>query len=223
MITHESKREKKQKRAKSGIEQHMNNLVPIRTFNLQSNNALQLVVTKTFLSMLDTILKTLKLNDANATSTDASTPLADYEQYELEEEQLMEKFRNRFNHENDEATVKDDDRSPSLEDFDEGNELTVGASDQSADENPSFNFLIKNDLGLDLELEALSGFKFQNLDFIDSKRDRSININKIELKNSLMCPIVLTSNYSNPYKSITLSNNNDQISEKKSIRFKLKV
>ena len=59
------------------------------------------------------------------------------------------------------------------------------------DENfsPSFNFLVKNELGVDILFEAISGFKFYNVSYKPdlSKGDRYID--KITLKNDESYPI----------------------------------
>jgi hypothetical protein len=232
MITHElldtdegSKVAKRKTKVKSDLNQHMSNLRPLRTFHMHSSTPLQLVITKTFLSMLDTISKTLQLNEttkANARKGESSQ----YEAFEIEEDMLMEKYQNRLakeklkavNNEGGEQTIEGSSPSEDVVVVEDGDEQTVS---QQTDENPSFNFLIKNELGLDLELEALQGFKFQNMDFVDTKRGRVLD--KCVLKHEAICPITLTASITESYKSIDLVNKNGQTLDKKALKFDLNV
>jgi hypothetical protein len=158
MITNEidsevqSKLDRK-KKVKSELNEHLNNLKPVRTFHMHSTKPLQIVVTRTFLSMLDTISKTLQVNSDSSNEIQAKSSGGEYEIYELEEEMLLEKFKNRRMQESIQPEEhQDDNRSLPVEDFsDEKNE--------EHEENPSFNFLIKNELGVEVLLEAVNGFQ----------------------------------------------------------------
>jgi hypothetical protein len=227
MITHElldtdegSKVAKRKTKVKSDLNQHMSNLRPLRTFHMHSSTPLQLVITKTFLSMLDTISKTLQLNETTEASTARKGESSQYEAFEMEEDMLMEKYQNRLAEEKLKALNNeggDETTEEVVVVVEDGGEQAA----QQTDENPSFNFLIKNELGLDLELEALQGFTFQNMDFVDTNRGRVLD--KCVLKHESICPITLTASMTENYKSIDLVNKNGQTLQKKALKFDLKV
>lgn len=136
--------------------QNSTNLFPLRTFHMHSSNSLQLVITRSFLSMLDAIQKTLKLgrSDHESNTASAISSDTDYAMCEQEEETLLERLRNRMI-----QPVSDDlhqdEQITKLEDFSDDN---TDSNSEEIDENPSFNFLLKNQLGVDVSLEALHGF-----------------------------------------------------------------
>ena len=131
------------KKVKSS-EQQSTNIAPLRTFHMHSSRSLQLVVTRTLLNMLDTISKTLALSDSSAQTIGSGGRVDDeYETYELEEEMLLEKFKTRRK-DQDESTSHLNDANNKEHDDD--------------NENLSFNFLVKNQLGVDVHLESLQGF-----------------------------------------------------------------
>lgn len=141
------------KKAKSGSSEQPNtNLLPLRTFHMHSSRSLQLVVTRTLLGMLDTISKTLALNE----SVDATSQVDDeYETYEREEEMLLEKLKSRklAAHAKDQEDEVERPSTAHLENLDDKNREHDDDS-----ENFSFNFLVKNQLGVDVQLDALQGF-----------------------------------------------------------------
>ena len=154
-----SKRTRKKLKGNT-TENETTNLVPLRTFHMHSDTSLQIVVTRTFLSMLDTISKTLQASSGMKSEKSSSTidyermsslvgedAIDEYSAYEQEEEMLFEKFKNRVHQ-------KRSDLSPSHSE--DGYEIK--SDEQHEDDNPSFNFLIRNELGVDVYLEAKHGF-----------------------------------------------------------------
>jgi vacuolar protein sorting-associated protein 13A/C len=189
---------KRKKSLSSEISDQTTNLKPIRTYHVHSPSSLQFVVTRTFLNLLDTIQKSFKVYDQNEASQD------DYEFYEQEEERLIEDLKTEMlpNLDTSVEEAGEDD-----EDYDE--------------ENQSFNFLIKNELGYDVSLEPMSGFKFQNLNLLhtNKQRDEGFN-NKVFLKNDKYCPISLINNFMSSFKETLLSEEQDK---NQSMKFKLEV
>lgn len=156
-----SKRNRKKLKGNTN-ENETTNLVPLRTFHMHSDTSLQIVVTRTFLSMLDTISKTLQASSGAGMKSEKSSSTIDYERmsslvgedaideysaYEQEEEMLFEKFKNRVHQ-------RRSDLSPSHSE--DGYEIK--GDEHHDDDNPSFNFLIRNELGVDVYLEAKHGF-----------------------------------------------------------------
>ncbi len=130
------------KKQKSELNIHTSNLKPIRTFHVHSSSSLQFVITKTFLNLIETVGNSFQIKDEKISEKEQ-----EYELFELEEECLIEKLNKTIgkveNYDSDfEELEKDDDE-------DEGN----------AEDNTSFNFLIKNELGYEVSLESINGFK----------------------------------------------------------------
>ncbi|RNA17062.1 vacuolar sorting-associated 13C isoform X2, partial [Brachionus plicatilis] len=174
MITNiQSEQSLKPKKEKN---RHFTNLKPIRTFQVNSTIPLQFVVTKTFLSMLDTLSRTFVLSSELIEKK--SQQHLEYFSFDQEEEYLLEKLENKLKTE---------------ENFD--NDLN--------EDSPSFDFLIKNDLGFDVVLKAIKGFKFQNIDSIDPMKHKALLIDKINLKNNSVCPINLEYNFMYSFESGT--------------------
>lgn len=69
------------------------------------------------------------------------------------------------------------------------NELNISNEDEDENFNPSFNFLIKNQLGVEFEIESISGFKFYNVSFRPDQSPDDRYINRILLKNNESYPI----------------------------------
>jgi hypothetical protein len=183
-------------------------LKPVKTFHMHSDDTLQFVFTKTFFEMLDTITKTLRIEDE---SSELSADREDYDMLENEEDLLIEKYRDLMSKDKEPSAYSD------LED-------EVDADDKY-DENPSFNFLVKNELGFDVSLEAVAGFKFHNIDCAD-KND---NIDKISLKDGNTYPITMksSSDSDNAFAYRSKRSNSQTVDsaavERKSMRFNLDV
>lgn len=197
----------KRKNVSNQITEHLlGTTKPLKTFIMQSKVPLQLVVTKTFLNMLETVTKSLKIEDDTHTSVDKD----DYEMYEIEEDMLIEKFRNNLVKE---EILLDSDMSD--------------MSDDDYEENPSFNFLIKNELGFDVSLQAQLGFKFQNVDLIDSEKRRDIAIDQVVLRDNAYCPITTQNQFNNHAYSFSKIGHAASLEEsekdKKTLKFKLDV
>ncbi len=193
------------------LTEHLTSIIkPVKTFHMHSDVTLQFIVTKTFLNMLDTITKTLRIEDD---SSEPSLERDDYDMLENEEDQLIERYRDRMG-----KNPQDELASSDLEDLDEAD------ADDKYDDNPSFNFLVKNELGFDVSLEALSGFKFQNIDLAVSNQRREINIDKISLQNGHSCPITMKNSLDNTFAYRTNSQmaDNNEV-EKKSMKFNFSV
>lgn len=157
---------------------HFANSNPVRTFQVDSTKPLQFVVTKTFLSMLDTFNRTFVLS--NELLQEKSPQHLEYFSFDPEEEIILEKLQN--------SRVSEESVDTSLD-----------------EDSPSFDFLIKNDLGFDVVLKSIKGFRFQNIDSIDPMRQKALIIEKINLKNNSACPITLEYNLINSFKSGTKS------------------
>jgi hypothetical protein len=209
MITNDS--DLKRKNVSVQLTEHITSIIkPIKTFHMHSDETLQFVFTKTFLNMLDTITKTLRIEDD---SSEPSLERDDYDLLENEEDMLIEKYRDNIG-----KNPQDELANSDLEEFEEAD------ADDKYDDNPSFNFLVKNELGFEVSLEAVSGFKFQNIDLANSDSKREINIDKINLKDGNSCPITIKNRLDN---SFTYRSNNQTIenseAEKKSMKFNLNV
>ena len=208
MITNDSNLKRNDFNTK--ISEHISSVKPVKTFYLRSQIPLQFVITKTFINMLNAITKTFKIEDESQTSLEKD----DYEMFEVEEDILIEKFHSQFNKQDDKTLYK------AIEDYDGAEE-----DDEVYAENPSFNILFKNELGLDVSLQAISGFKFQNIDLVNANSSsikRELTIDKVDLKNDSSCPITVQNslNYAFTYKSNSLL---ESEKEKNSMKFKLDV
>jgi len=125
------------KKGISEIEKHMNNIRVERSFQIHSDTSLQFVVTKTFLGLIDTVGRTLSLADEEA---DELTEWSEVkEDLEMEEDLMIEKVAQERKNIGEIVERLEDEES-------------------EEEENLSFNFLIKNELGLDVMLESLFGF-----------------------------------------------------------------
>jgi hypothetical protein len=131
------------KKPKSEINIHTSNLKPIRTFHVHSSSSLQFVVTKNFLDLIETVGKSFQIKDEKSVDKQDDLDL-----FELEEECLIEKLNKTMGN-------KVDDSDSEFEEIER--EWDDGAEED--EENTSFNFLIKNELGYDVSLESISGFK----------------------------------------------------------------
>lgn len=184
-----SSRRSQRKKLKSSSESNeSSNLLPLRTFHLHSSTSLQIVVTRTFLSMLDTISKTLQITDEKSSSTagdvgeniaaiggpapssDPATATSgvsdEYSAYEQEEEMLFEKLKNRLVHDHEhehESSPDHVERSSPAKDHYSDEKTSDNNQQQQGEENASFNFLIRNELGADVYLEALNGFHVKKI------------------------------------------------------------
>ena len=118
---------RKTMKSQSQIETLSNKLKVMRSFQINSSLPLQFVVTRTFLSLLDRVVKAVTIDEEKL------------DIYDLEEEEdiLRENLKN-------ELIIMNEDR---------------GDSSDDDSFNPSFNFLIKNELGVDIILKSVSGFK----------------------------------------------------------------
>lgn len=172
---------------------------------MHSSTPLQFVITKTFLGMLDTVSKTFIVTSNEEQAN--SDQVEEYETMELEEETLIEKFQSKINKKMDDQSQVDE-----VEEVD----------NEANEENPSFNFLIKNELGFDVSLNALSGFKFQNLDLIDPEKQKDFNIDRIVLKNNRYCPISLEADFMGSFKS-SIRALEEPERQRTSMKFKLEV
>ena len=157
---------------------HFSNSKPIKTFQVNSSEPLQFVVTKTFLTMLDTFSRTFVLS--NELLQEKSPQHLEYFSFDPEEEMILEKLQNNIVCEENVNTSLDED-------------------------SPSFDFLVKNDLGFDVVLKSIKGFRFQNIDSIDPMRQKASIIDKIILKNNSACPITLENSFINFFESETKS------------------
>jgi len=138
------------KKGLSEIEKHMNNLSVERSFQIHSEVSLQFVVTKTFVGLLDTVGRTLTLADEDAEEATEWSEVK--EDLEREEDLIIEK-------------VAGERRKAAEEE------------ETEEEENLSFNFLVKNELGVDVRLESLFGFMvsllFYGLKFCHKLRTNS--------------------------------------------------
>ncbi len=131
------------KKPKSEINIHTSNLKPIRTFHVHSSSSLQFVVTKNFLDLIETVGKSFQIKDEKSVDKQDDLDL-----FELEEECLIEKLNKTMGNKVDDS---DSDFEEIEREWDDGGE--------EDEESTSFNFLIKNELGYDVSLESISGFK----------------------------------------------------------------
>lgn len=161
-------------KAKKEKNHHFTNLKPVRTFQINSTLPLQFVVTKTFLSMLDTLSQTFVLSEELLDNKPQQH--LEYFSFDQEEEFLLEKLQNKLDTE---------------ESFDSGLD----------EDSPSFDFLIKNELGFDVVLKSIKGFKFQNIDSIDPMRHKTLVVDRINLKNNCVCPISLEYDFMHSFES----------------------
>ena len=194
--TDESKKPKKTNDA--ALSSHLNNLKAVRTFQIRSIIPLQFVITKTFLSMLDAVSRTFVLTNELETKNQQQI---EYDAYEQEEDLLLEKYRKQLS-----------DKVVLMEDVDECED----------DENPSFNFLIKNELGVDVNLAALTGFKFENLDSIDPFKHKVSNVDKILLRKDSFWPISLEYDFMGSFQS-SMKALEEPDKQKSSMKFSLEV
>ena len=118
---------RKTMKSQSQLETLSNKLKVMRSFQINSSLPLQFVVTRTFLSLLDRVVKAVTIDEEKL------------DIYDLEEEEdiLRENLKN-------ELIIMNEDH---------------GESSDDDSFNPSFNFLIKNELGVDIMLKSVSGFK----------------------------------------------------------------
>jgi hypothetical protein len=118
---------RKTMKSQSQLETLSNKLKVMRSFQINSSLPLQFVVTRTFLSLLDRVVKAVTIDEEKL------------DIYDLEEEEdiLRENLKN-------ELIIMNEDH---------------GDSSDDDSFNPSFNFLIKNELGVDIILKSVSGFK----------------------------------------------------------------
>ena len=118
---------RKTMKSQSQLETLSNKLKVMRSFQINSSLPLQFVVTRTFLSLLDRVVKAVTIDEEKL------------DIYDLEEEEdiLRENLKN-------ELIIMNEDH---------------GESSDDDSFNPSFNFLIKNELGVDIILKSVSGFK----------------------------------------------------------------
>ena len=136
---------RQKKKPKSELNIHTSNLKPIHTFHVHSSSSLQFVITKTFLNLIETVGKSFQIKNEKI-----ADKVEDYDLFELEEECLIEKLNktigkiDNYDSDNEENEQVDND-----DDDDDGN----------SQDSTSFNFLIKNELGYDVSLESISGFK----------------------------------------------------------------
>lgn len=204
-LDYDESKPKSKKSISAEMNSHTNNLKAVRTFQMHSSSPLQFVVTKTFIGMLDTISKAFIVSSEDQKYQDNE----EYDTYELEEDILIEQFRDRINKKNqieNKVILMDDEEN----------------EEELNDENPSFNFLIKNELGYDLQLEALSGFKFQNLDLLKPDKPKDMNIDKVLLKDNSYCPISLEYDLMGTLNS-SIRALEEPERQKKSMKFKLQV
>ncbi|CAF0704730.1 unnamed protein product [Brachionus calyciflorus] len=198
----ENPKRSRKKNVDTQLSSHLNNIRPVQTFQISSLIPLQFVITKTFLSMLDTVSKTFVLsNDL----TEKNNPeQIEYDVYEQEEDNLMENFQNKLRKE----VILMEDVENEENDRDE--------------ENLSFNFLIKNELGFDVNLTALDGFKFQNLDSIEPLKHKVSNIDKILLRNDSFCPINLEYDFMGSFQE-SMKALEEPEKQKTSMKFTLEI
>lgn len=124
----------------SELDKHSNNLKVLRSFQITSETSLQFVVTRTFMGLIDTVIKTLTIgDDANETEGELYD---DKTEMEMEENLIMENLKA--------GQTETGTAEEALAD-----ELQIDEDD----ENLSFGFLIKNELGFDVKLESLFGFR----------------------------------------------------------------
>ena len=114
---------RKTMKSQSQLETLSNKLKVMRSFQINSSLPLQFVVTRTFLSLLDRVVKAVTIDEEKL------------DIYDLEEEEdiLRENLKN-------ELIIMNEDH---------------GESSDDDSFNPSFNFLIKNELGVDIMLKSL--------------------------------------------------------------------
>ena len=119
--------------------------LPIRSFNISSTNNFQFVFTHTFFNLIDTIMNNYTiLNGDKKTLSEEN-----YDALKLEENNLIEMMKK----EEKTGEMSDASRAKSPE----------SDSDEDEDvDNPSFKILIKNELGFDLDLESITGFKVRS-------------------------------------------------------------
>jgi hypothetical protein len=209
----ENKNKNKKPVSTSNLAEYAMKTKPVQTFHLHSNDTLQFVITKTFLNMIDTISKTLKIEsvDDELSSNDKLASMDDYELYELEEDVLIERFRSKYANERSEKSL-----NTKVAEYSEEDEYDF-FDEKDYEENQSFNFLIKNELGYDIEIKAESGFSFQNLD------NKNNDDNQVRLKYSDYCPISLQNNMNNGKKTGIVKNSpsfaEDFDRERKTMRF----
>ncbi len=94
---------------------------------------------------MDTINKTFVLSDDNNESE-----YEDKDEMEMEENILIENLKQEIN------DKQQDQNNEDVEDDE---------NDDDVENDVSFNFLIKNELGIDINLESLYGFKVKVLKF----------------------------------------------------------
>ena len=120
-------------------ENKSNSNFPIRTFNFVQSKKLQFVLTRTFFNLIDTITNNYIIFNGKKNMLIEEN----YDALKLEEKSLIDMIK-----------VKVEDTSENLQDCD---------SDQDDDEanavNMSFKTLIRNELGFDVNLDSISGFK----------------------------------------------------------------
>lgn len=118
---------RKTMKSQSQLETLSNKLKVMRSFQINSSLPLQFVITRTFLSLLDRVVKAVTIDEEKL------------DIYDLEEEEdiLRENLKN-------ELIIMNEDH---------------GESSDDDSFNPSFNFLIKNELGVEIILKSVSGFK----------------------------------------------------------------
>ena len=118
---------RKTMKSQSQLETLSNKLKVMRSFQINSSLPLQFVVTRTFLSLLDRVVKAVTIDEEKL------------DIYDLEEEEdiLRENLKN-------ELIIMNEDR---------------GDSSDDDSFNPSFNFLIKNELGVDIILQRYNDTK----------------------------------------------------------------
>jgi hypothetical protein len=167
-----------------------------RSFHMHSSTPLQFVVTKSFLNILDTVLKTFKL-DQNENSDDKNK----------EKRLSIDSYLDDTESESKKSKY---DKSMS---FDSSSKLDNIFSDDTNDkeyeyeESLTLNFIVKNELGIEVLLEALSGFKFLSEKVVTTVDDDNIiknslvRLDKVELKNKQFKAISLNNNEINAFKA----------------------
>ena len=165
-----------------GLAQEQNNEInannfPIRSFNISSTDNLQFVVTRTFYNLIDTIVNnyTILNGDKKALAEEKYNNAS-----KLEENNLKEMIVKDKNNDTDDENCKNVPES----DSDDDDELNV--------DNPSFKILIKNELGFDVNLETISGFKFLRMNLIAKNKNIIPFTDRVLLKSDQYCPISFT-------------------------------
>ena len=118
---------------------------PIRTFSINSSNNFQFVITRTFFNLIDTITNNYVILNGEKNEIIEEN----YDELKMEENNLMKMLENGDIYGNEEDLTQAD---LNIEDSD---------SDEESDNavSPSFKTLIKNELGFDISLESISGFR----------------------------------------------------------------